>query len=208
MTVPIATVSGKCRAQLRDVVGAGTRWRVAAVGEGVHDRRHFRVVQDLRQRDRVVLMRMHAAGRHQAHQMAGAAGRLQLADQLDERRRLGDAAVLDGVADARQFLHHHAAGADVEVADLGVAHLAVGQADIAAGGVQEGVRAALPQPVEVRLARLADGIVGGVLAPAEAVEDHQHHRPNRLRHGATPPASGALRSARIGVEQVAARRSR
>ncbi len=133
--------------------------------------------------------------------MAGAARRLQLRDQVRERRRAGEAAVLGGVADARQFLHHHAAGADVQVADLGVAHLAVRQPDIAAGGVQEGVRAALPQPVEVRLARLTDGVVGGFLAPAEAVEDHQHHRPNRLRHGSAPIASPALGSARTMSEQ-------
>ena len=88
----------------------------------------------------------------------------------------------DGLADARQFLHHHAAGADVQVADLGVAHLAVRQPDIAAGGVQEGVRTGLPQPVEIRLPRQTNGVVGDFLAPAEAVEDHQHHRPNRLRH--------------------------
>ena len=189
MTVAIATASGSAARSCVMHVGARARRRVAAVGEGVHHRRDAGAMQDLRQRDRVVLMRMHAARRHQAHQVAGAARRLQLADQLEERRRLGEAAVLDGVADARQFLHHHAAGADVQVADLGVAHLAVRQADIAARGVQECVRAALPQPVEVRLARLADGVVGGFLAPAEAVEDHQHHRPNRLRHGATPPAS-------------------
>ena len=115
---------------------------------------------------------------------------LQLRDQVGERRRAGEAAVLGGLADARQFLHHHAAGADVQVADLGIAHLAVRQADIAAGGAQEGVRAGLPEPVEVRLARLADGVVGGFLAPAQAVEDHQHHRPNRLRHGSAPFASG------------------
>ena len=165
------------------------------------DRLHAGLVQDLRQRDRVLLVRVHAAGRHQAEQVAGAARRLQLRDQVRERRRAGEAAVLGGVADARQFLHHHAPGADVQMTDLGIAHLAVRQPDVAAGGVQEGVRAALPQPVEVRLARLTDRVVGGFLAPAEAVEDHQHHRPNRLRHGSAPIASRALGSAGTMSEQ-------
>ena len=169
------------------------------------DRLHAGLVQDLRQRDRVLLMRVHAAGRHQAEQVAGAARRLQLRDQVRERRRAGEAAVLGGLADVRQLLHHHAPGADVQVADLGVAHLAVRQPDVAAGGVQEGVRAALPQPVEVRLARLTDRVVGGFLAPAEAVEDHQHHRPNRLRHGSAPIASRAMGSARRDVRTRAAR---
>ena len=50
---------------------------------------------------------------------------------------LRESAVGDRVADAQQFLLHHAAGADVHVPDLGIAHLPVRQADIAAGGVQE-----------------------------------------------------------------------
>ena len=82
------------------------------------------------------------------------------------------------LADARQLLHHDASGADVQMADLGIAHLTVRQPDIEAGGAQEGVRTGLPQPVEIRLPRLTNGIVGDFLAPAKPVEDHQHHRPN------------------------------
>ena len=52
---------------------------------------------------------------------------------------------MNGVTDPHEFLAHHAAGADVHVADFGVAHLPVGQADVAAGGMQEGVRTGLPQ---------------------------------------------------------------
>ena len=133
--------------------------------------------------------------------MAGAARGLQLRDQPPERRRAGEAAVLGRLADPRQLLHHHPAGADVQVADLGITHLAVRQPDIAAGRVKERVRAGLPEPVEVRLARLADGIVGGLLAPAEAVEDHQHHRSNGLSHGSTPFASRTRGSAHTMVEQ-------
>ena len=120
---------------------------------------------------------MHAAGRDQADQMAGAAALFQLVDQIGERRRLLDLAVGDGVADARQVLHHHAAGADVEMADLGIAHLARRQADIACPTVRrKRVRAGGPEPVEGRGLGLADGVVGGVLAPAPAVQDDQHHR--------------------------------
>ena len=46
----------------------------------------------------------------------------------------GERAVGDRVADAHERLRHDPSGAEVEVADLGVAHLAVGQADIGAGG--------------------------------------------------------------------------
>ena len=132
MTVAIGTSGGSApRSQFRS--SAAERGGVSRPSvKRVDHRLHAGLVQDLRQRDRVLLMRVHAAGRHQAEQVAGAARRLQLRDQVGERRRAGEAAVLGGLADARQFLHHHAAGADVQVADLGVAHLAVRQADVAA----------------------------------------------------------------------------
>jgi len=83
--------------------------------------------------------------------------------------------VLDGGINSREFLHHDAAGADIEVADLGIAHLPGRQADDAAGGGEKGARGAGPEPVEIWLARLRDGVVRGVLAPAETVENHEHY---------------------------------
>ena len=168
----------------------------------MHNRLHARPVQNIGQRDGVILMRVHTARRHQAQQMAGATRRLHFRDQFGQRRRARETAILGSLTDARQFLHHHPAGADIQMADLRIAHLALRQADVLAGGSQEGVRAALPQPVEVRLARLTDCIVGQLFAPAEAVEDHQHHWPNRLRHGSAPLASWALGSADAMPKQV------
>ena len=51
-------------------------------------------------------------------------------------------------ADPDQFLLYHAPGTDVQVPDFRVAHLAVGQADIVTGGVQERMRAGVPQAGE------------------------------------------------------------
>ena len=51
---------------------------------------------------------------------------------LDEDLVLLEGAVLDSVVDSRKLLEHDAARTDVEVTDLGVAHLAVGQADVLA----------------------------------------------------------------------------
>ena len=165
--------------QAGQVLGGGLRRRVAAVGDRMHDGLATGIVQVCGQRRGMVLVRMHAAGRDEADQVAGAAGLLQGFNQGRESGRLGDAAVGDGVADANQFLFHHAPRADVQVADLGVAHLAVGQSDIAAGGVQEGVRTGLPQAGEGRGLRQPHGVVRAVLTPAEAVEDHQHYRSGR-----------------------------
>ena len=53
---------------------------------------------------------------------------------------LEEVAVGDRLGDAREVLVDDAAGADVEVPDLGVAHLARRQADGRPGGVERAVR--------------------------------------------------------------------
>ena len=139
------------------------------------------VGKDAGQRGGMVLVRVHAAGRDEAHQMAGAA-RLGSASIRPVSAGLrGQAAVRDRLADARQVLHHDPAGADVQVADLGVAHLPLRQPDIEAGGAQEGVRAGCQSRSKIRRVGLADGVVGRLLAPAPAVEDDQHHGAGRFR---------------------------
>ena len=137
-------------AQRGEVVGGGLRRRVAAVGEGVHH------ASARRRRAGCAPAPRRGPGANARRRATPAPSdgrcpwtRCSLAMNPTQRRRLGEAAVGDRVADAHQLLLHHAAGADVHVADLGVAHLAVGQADVAAGGVQEGVRAGLPQLVKV-----------------------------------------------------------
>ena len=143
--------------------------------------------------DQMVLVRMHAAGRSKPHQMAGAAALLQRRDQLGQDRVPGERAVLDGVVDARQLRHGDAAGAQVHVADLGIAHLALGQADEALGGVYQALRAGRDQAIVVGRARVEDGVVGRIGAMAPAVEDaedrgtqtrsHQDAEPGRAKSG-------------------------
>ena len=182
-----------------DVFAGRLRRRIAAIGERVHERRHAGIGENLRQRRGVILMRMHAAGRHQADEMTGAAAVFELCDQIDQRRHLLDVAVGDGAADARQILHDHAPGADIEMADLGIAHLAAGQADVVAGSVQKAVRPVPPQPVEGRRLGLADGVVGGIVAPTPAVQDHQHHRPPPLHVAKSFRSDNAKGVLRIGT---------
>src|SRR5262245_65960312 len=77
------------------------------------------------------------------------------------------------------------------MSDLGIAHLPRWQADVLARRMQEGVRAGRPQVVEARSPRLADGVIGRLLAPAPTVEDDQHHR-TALLHLHVPRASRAV----------------
>src|SRR4029450_1243859 len=83
------------------------------------------------------------------------------------------------------------------MADLGISHLSRGQAHVLSGGVQESVRTARPQAVERGRARLPDGVVGGIVAPAPAVEYDQHHR-TTLLHLNVSCASLTLRVHRSG----------
>ncbi len=172
--------------QSGQVVAAGLRRRVAPVGEGVQHGADTGGVQRSGEGSGVVLVRVDAAGRDQAQQVAGAAGRFQLVDQGAQRRRAPDRSIGNRLGNARQVLLHHAAGADIHVADLGVAHLALGQPNIGAGGAQERVRTGRPEPLEIGRLRQTDGVIFTLLPPAEPVEDQQHHRTNRLRHALLP----------------------
>ena len=138
----------------------------------MHEHRHARRAGDLHQRGHVILMAMHAAGRHQAHDVDRALGAFGFINQREQHGAPRQAAIFDGDVDARQILRHDAAGADIHVTDFGIAHLALGQAHGIAAGFQQGMRTGGQEPGVVGCGTLGDGIVrGGVGAPAPAVEN-------------------------------------
>ena len=79
------------------------------------------------QRMNVVFMTVNAAVGQQAHDVQRRV--LGLGDRRAQHRVGGETAVLDVAVDAADVLLHHAAGADVQMADFRVAELAGGQAD-------------------------------------------------------------------------------
>ncbi len=85
-------------------------------------------------------------------------------------------AVLDHQVDAGDVHVDDAAGADVEVADLAVAHLAFGKADERAAGVDERVGIFAQQAVIGGLAGERDGVGFGFGAVSPAVEDDEDER--------------------------------
>ena len=97
-------------------------------------------------------------------------------DGLAEDGVVVEAAFLDGTGDAREVLVDDAPGADVHVADFGIAHLSLGQAHRHAGGLQQAVRPVLPEPVPGRRVAEADGVVRPGRAVAPAVENHEYER--------------------------------
>ena len=128
-------------------------------------RSHVHQFKDLR------LVAVHAAGRQQAQHMQRV-GFAHL-NRLHHHRVSAKFAGFNRMFNFRVILIHHAAGADVHVADFGIAHLPRGQAHHFFRSVDNGVRVLTPQKIPVRLARLANGVVVAFLAVAEAVENNQ-----------------------------------
>ena len=132
--------------------GRAPRRRVAAVEEGVHDEvGHALAARQVDARLEVAEVGVHAAVRDETHEVergcpSPALWRRPACRTGFSKKR----AVVDRLADARQVLVDDAAGADVEVADLGVAHLPGGQADGRARRVERAVRVGRPEPVEDR----------------------------------------------------------
>src|SRR5947208_14423556 len=78
--------------------------------------------------------------------------------------------------DPGQVLVDDPAGADVEVANLGVPLLALRQTDGLAGRGQYRVRPSFPECIPVRLPRGGDRIGGGLFTITPAVDDQQDER--------------------------------
>ena len=104
------------------------------------------------QRPQVLERGVHAAVGDEPDQVHVARRRAKAARSTSLR---GQRAVGDRVVDAHQILAHDRAGAEVQVADLAVAHLPFGQPHRAPAGRQRGVRVGRPQLVEDGRARRA-----------------------------------------------------
>ena len=155
------------------VTRAGLGRGVAAVGEGVHHHVGNALVgSQLDQRLQVIHRRVHAALGDQTQQVEAARVARRGAG-VAQHLVLGEGAVLDRVVDALEVLGHDLAGAQVQVAHLRVAHLALGQAHGGAPRGQLGVRVLLPQLVEHRRVGQLDGVARPGLGQPPAVQDDQ-----------------------------------
>ena len=179
---PITTTDGgdasrgrQGRQKSLDVLVGRARRRIASVGQRVNEYRHASRGHEGGERRGMILMGVHAAGRDQPHDVASAVRGAQLFDEFAQSGDFGQTAALDRVRDARQVLHDDPTRADVQVANLGIAHLAARQSHVLAGCIEEGMGACIPEPGEGGRIGLTNGVVGALLAPAPAIEDHEHH---------------------------------
>ena len=161
---------------------AGMRVDVAAVHEGV-DAHVARAAlgRHLQHGLQVRHVRVYAAIGEQTHEVDGAPSLDGPVEGGREHLVVLDGAVLAGVVDARELLGYHAPGAHVQVPDLGVAHLAVGQPHIAPRRAQSRVRAIFPRSGKERLVGQLDGVARPCGCQPIAVHDRQKHRFHRMR---------------------------
>jgi hypothetical protein len=101
----------------------------------------------------------------------------------DERRPGRERSVIDRGIDPRQVLEHRAARAEVEVADLRVAHLSGRQPDRSFRGAQGAVGPRLDEVPPDRHGRSSDRVAGRIATDPEAVE---HDEDDGSRPGPRP----------------------
>ena len=94
-------------------------------------------------------------------------------DSFAERRVCIERSVLDSVVDGRDILINDATRAEVEMSDLAIAHLSLGQSYGVARSVDERMRVFLHERVEKRFFRLADSVAVFFGVVAESVENDQ-----------------------------------
>ncbi len=163
----------------------GFRQRVATVEPRVDRDRKPRALSELHRREEVRVEGVHAARPDQADEMQCAAGSPHRVAQLQERRQPEEVARVDGPRDAGDVLRHHAARPEVQVADLTVADLSVGEANGESGGSEQRVRRARPESVPGGRVTQLDGVAFAAGAEAPTVEhdeDDRGARPTPVRH--------------------------
>ena len=167
--------------ELAEVAAAAVGQRVAAVGEGVKDDVGDALLRgELDRRLDVLPAGVDAAVGDEAEQVQAAARAAAGAVAGSQQRLvLEEAAVGDRVVDPGQVLLDDRAGAEVEMADLRVAHLPVGQADVAPLGGEFGVGELRPETIEDRRLGQRDRVAGAGRGKSPAVEDHQRQRRHR-----------------------------
>ena len=141
--------------------------------------RHPLALRELEQRAQVVDVRVDAAVRHEPEQVHVSPALLRAPERRDERLVLEEAAVGDRAVDALEVLVEHAARADRQMADLGVAHLPGGQPDGLARRGERRVRVLRPEPVEDRRVGELDRVPRAGRGDAPAVEDHERYERER-----------------------------
>lgn len=160
--------------QLLDEAFAGARVGVTAVHEAVQE--HFLktvLLGDIAEGENMVERGVHAAGRGQTHEVDANAVFFGVAESVFDFGVVENRAVGNGFVDFHEVLIYHAPCADVEVAYFRVAHLAVGEAHVFAGGLKFGVGIFFEKLIPVGGMGGVDGVALRAVADSPSVENHK-----------------------------------
>ena len=143
---------------------------------------------------------MDAAGSDEADDVQPAVWSRLSGTRREEGRSSGERAVGDRGVDPGQVLEDGPAGTEVEVADLGVAHLAGRQPDGVLGRPEGGVRPRSHERAPGRHGRGGDRVGGRVGPDPEAIEDHEDDRAGPTCRSDVSPEASVTRG-RFGRER-------
>ena len=159
----------------------------------------------LRHGDQMAVVGVNAPGTDKADQVERVVGLLRPGAQLDQDGPAEEVAGRDRLVDPRQVLQDRLAGTQVEVADLRVAHLALGQTDELLRSLDGAMRPTLQELDPVGHVGLGDGVDGGLVPDAEAVKHDQHDWPGAPSAGAWGRHAGLPSAAARALAVTAAR---
>ena len=166
------------------------RRNVPSVREGVNPGAvlHPLRPRELEQGEQVVDVGVHAAVRDEPEQVHVAAARPRSLERPQERFVPRQRTVADRLVHPHEILEQDPPRPDRQVADLGVAHLALREPDRLAGSLQRPARILAPEPVEHGRVGELDGVPrpGGRAAPA--VQDDERYKLDATRHIASNDA--------------------
>ncbi len=165
---------------LAHILNAAVGRCVAPVGEAVHaDVLHAFLLGHLQQRVKMRELCVDTPLTREPQQMQTPGARVMHGGE--QRRVVKELARLDHQIEPHDVHQQHPAGANIEVPDFAVAHLAVRQSDEVAGGVDQRVRILTQKFVIGGLARGGDGVALHGRGEAPAIENRQDQR-LRSRH--------------------------
>src|SRR5436190_13950478 len=139
------------------------------------------VMGELRERNEMPIVGVHATRPDEADDVERPAALRCPPGRIQQRRALEERAVGDGGIDPRQVLEDRAPGTEIEVAHLGIAHLAPRQPDGSFRRAERGVGPRRQQAAPDRHPRRRDRVRPAISPDSEAVEDDEHDGPRTPR---------------------------
>ncbi len=175
-----------------------TWWRVASIEQRMDpDTWDAQGRRQLDDRDEMTIVGVDPARTDQAHQVEAAVRSRGLQARRHECGSGRERPVGNRGVDPWQVLEHGPSRTQVQMADLGVAHLPGRQADRVLGGPQDRVRPVTQQPAPDGHVGRCDGVDRRVVTDPEAVEHDQDDRARPCATASIPGQSNCPRAAAV-----------